>query len=74
MYASGLRVSERVTLKIFNVSLNDNVLRVFGTGSKERLVPFLARWSAPVSASQRQYFNGGPCAELLAGIGTTNSM
>lgn len=40
MYASGLRVSELVTLKVFNVSLSDNVLRVFGKGNKERLVPF----------------------------------
>ncbi|MET0540161.1 MAG: site-specific tyrosine recombinase XerD [Variovorax sp.] len=40
MYASGLRVSELVTLKIFQMSLNDGVLRVVGKGSKERLVPF----------------------------------
>ncbi len=40
MYASGLRVSELVTLKTFNVSLNEGVLRVMGKGSKERLVPF----------------------------------
>ncbi len=40
MYASGLRVSELVGLRILNVSLQDNVLRVFGKGNKERLVPF----------------------------------
>ena len=40
MYASGLRVSELVTLKVLNVSLADNVLRVLGKGHKERLVPF----------------------------------
>ncbi len=40
MYASGLRVSELVTLKVLNVSLTDNVLRVFGKGNKERLIPF----------------------------------
>ncbi len=40
MHASGLRVSELVTLKTFYVSLSDNVLRVFGKGNKERLVPF----------------------------------
>ncbi len=40
MYASGLRVSELVTLKTFHVSLNDGVLRVLGKGNKERLVPF----------------------------------
>jgi len=40
MYASGLRVSELVTLKTFHVSMNDHVLRIMGKGSKERLVPF----------------------------------
>ncbi len=40
MYASGLRVSELVSLKTFHVGLNEGVLRVMGKGSKERLVPF----------------------------------
>jgi integrase/recombinase XerD len=40
MYASGLRVSELVLLKSVHVSLPDNVLRVTGKGSKERVVPF----------------------------------
>ncbi len=40
MYASGLRVSELVTLKTVHVSLAEGVLRVTGKGSKERLVPF----------------------------------
>jgi integrase/recombinase XerD len=39
-YASGLRVSELVTLKTFNVGMAEGVLRVLGKGSKERLVPF----------------------------------
>jgi integrase/recombinase XerD len=40
MYASGLRVSELVALKLVELSLNDGVLRVTGKGSKTRLVPF----------------------------------
>ena len=40
IYASGLRVSELVTLKTFNVAMGEGVLRVLGKGSKERLVPF----------------------------------
>ena len=40
MYASGLRVSELVTLKTLEVSLNDGVLRITGKGGKTRLVPF----------------------------------
>ncbi len=40
MYASGLRVSECVSLKVHNVSLMEHALRTFGKGSKERIVPF----------------------------------
>ena len=40
MYASGLRVSELVTLKVLNLGLSDHVLRVFGKGGKERLIPY----------------------------------
>ena len=40
MYASGLRVSELVTLKTVHLSLSDNALMVTGKGSKERLLPF----------------------------------
>jgi len=39
LYASGLRVSELVTLKVAQVSLDMGVARVMGKGSKERLVP-----------------------------------
>ncbi len=39
MYASGLRVSEVINLTIENVFFDDGILRVFGKGSKERLVP-----------------------------------
>lgn len=40
MYASGLRVSELVTLKTVEVGMNEGVLRISGKGSKTRLVPF----------------------------------
>jgi integrase/recombinase XerD len=40
MYASGLRVSELVDLKMLELNLNDGVLRVTGKGAKTRLVPF----------------------------------
>lgn len=39
IYASGLRVSELIGLKLHEVSFEMGVLRVFGKGSKERLVP-----------------------------------
>ncbi len=62
MYASGLRVSELVGLKVFNVSLSENVLRVFGKGNKERLVPF----GEVASVWIRQYLDQARPA-LLAG-------
>ncbi len=40
MYASGLRVSELVTLKTVHLSMSEGALRVTGKGAKERLVPF----------------------------------
>jgi integrase/recombinase XerD len=40
LYASGLRVSELVTLKTVHVSFVECALRVTGKGAKERLVPF----------------------------------
>ena len=39
LYATGLRVSELVTLRITQVSMDMGVVRVMGKGSKERLVP-----------------------------------
>jgi integrase/recombinase XerD len=38
-YACGTRVSELINLKISDLFLNDEVIRVFGKGSKERLIP-----------------------------------
>jgi len=40
MYATGLRISEVAGLKLGNVYLEDNFLRVTGKGNKERVVPF----------------------------------
>ena len=39
MYGCGLRVSELISLQISNIYKEDGFLRIFGKGSKERLVP-----------------------------------
>ena len=62
MYASGLRVSELVGLKVSNLNVNDNVLRVLGKGSKERLIPF-----GEVASLWLRKYMGPVRAELLAG-------
>ncbi len=62
MYASGLRVSELVSLKVFDLSLTDHVVRVLGKGQKERLVPF----GEVASLWLRRYLERGR-VELLVG-------
>ncbi len=40
MYAAGLRVSELIAVKLQDINLDQCCIRVFGKGSKERMVPF----------------------------------
>ena len=40
LYATGMRISELVNLKLTDIDFNRSVLKVFGKGSKERLVPY----------------------------------
>ena len=40
LYATGMRISELVNLKMTDVDMKRCVVKVFGKGSKERLVPF----------------------------------
>jgi integrase/recombinase XerD len=62
LYASGLRVSELVGLKVFALGLNDNVVRVMGKGSKERLVPY-----GEVASQWLRVYLGEARSTLLAG-------
>ena len=62
LYACGLRVSELTSLQLVQLSMNQGVVRVFGKGSKERLVPVgeeALRWL--------QRYLSGARAELLQG-------
>ena len=81
IYASGLRVSELVGLKTFAIGFNENVLRVTGKGSKERLVPFgqeASAWLKRYLAEGRGAILGGQQTEDLfvtaRGAGITRAM
>jgi len=56
LYATGLRVSELVNLKINQVNLNQGVLRIVGKGDRERLIPLgdeAVRWLNEFSQGAR---------------------
>jgi integrase/recombinase XerD len=53
-YGAGLRVSEWITLGVKDVMLNDGLVRVFGKGSKERLVPIGRRAIGAVAVYVRE--------------------
>ena len=81
MYASGLRVSELVTLKTVRVSLNDGVVSVTGKGSRERLVPFGAHaqgWLQRYLTQSRNVILGTAASDTLfvtaQGAGMTRQM
>jgi integrase/recombinase XerD len=63
LYACGLRVTELTSLQVSQISLNQGVVRVFGKGSKERLVPM-----GEEALSWLQRYMAGPRMELLKGL------
>ncbi|KXB34666.1 site-specific tyrosine recombinase [Atopobium deltae] len=50
LYGCGLRVSELCGLDLQNVLLADSIIRVYGKGSKERVVPLLGSAAAMLEA------------------------
>lgn len=72
MYATGLRVSEIVNLPTSAVNVRQGVVRVFGKGSKERIVPvgedaqdWLQRYLHNI---RPELLKGGACNELFPSI------
>jgi integrase/recombinase XerD len=63
LYACGLRVTELTSLQLVQISLNQGVVRVFGKGSKERLVPV-----GEEALQWLQRYLKGSRSELLNGL------
>ena len=55
LYASGLRVSELTSLELGQINLDSNEIRVWGKGSKERVVLM----GSPAAEALRNYFEQG---------------
>ena len=53
-YGAGLRVSEWISLHVRDVLLQDHLVRVFGKGAKERLVPIGRRAIAAIAIYLRE--------------------
>ena len=53
-YGAGLRVSEWISLSVRDVMLQDHLVRVFGKGAKERLVPIGRRAIAAIAVYLRE--------------------
>lgn len=81
LYATGLRVSELISLKIFEISSAEGVVRIMGKGAKERLVPlgenaldWLARY---LQEARPKLLGGRNCDEVFVtrlGSGMTRQM
>ncbi|MCE9634008.1 MAG: site-specific tyrosine recombinase XerD [Methylophilales bacterium] len=68
LYATGLRVSELVGLKVTEVSLQEGVVRATGKGSKTRLVPLgeeALDWITRYLKESRPQILGGQLSESL---------
>ncbi|KGQ70406.1 site-specific tyrosine recombinase XerD [Chelonobacter oris] len=68
LYATGLRVTELVTLSVDSISLNQGVVRVIGKGNKERLVPMgeeAAYWIRQFMLYGRHVLLKGQSADVL---------
>ncbi len=77
LYAAGLRVSELIALPVSQLSLNQQVVRIMGKGSKERLVPIgqiAADWLDRYMRDARHTILDGKKSDALFVTGHGKSM
>ena len=60
LYATGLRVTELVSLRLSQINMNQGVVRIVGKGGRERLIPL-----GEESLEWLQEFIAGPRMEIL---------
>ncbi|MCF6218568.1 MAG: site-specific tyrosine recombinase XerD [Gammaproteobacteria bacterium] len=68
MYASGLRVTELISLQQSQINLRQGVARIFGKGSKERIVPLgeeSIEWLQLYFSQARPHLAKGAASETL---------
>lgn len=68
VYGCGLRVSELVSITVDQINVNQGVVRLFGKGNKERLVPLgehALRWLERYMQASRPDLQQGPCDTLF---------
>jgi integrase/recombinase XerD len=61
LYATGARVSEMVNLSIGDIDFDERLVRVFGKGSKERIVPY----GSAASTALEEWFSSAGRARLV---------
>lgn len=61
LYATGARISEAVGLSIGEIDLDDRLVRLYGKGAKERIVPF----GSTAAAALEDWFSAGGRAHLV---------
>ncbi len=68
LYASGLRVSELISLDLDDIHLKERLIRVKGKGKKERIVPFgriAEKWLREYLQTRVKLSAGGPASRAV---------